>query len=294
MQDGIADQFNPSTFNISTVFQPNAISSNSSHFSPPDTILRSSDFVHFYAHKRTLLEVSDNNFNSLIPDDIPTPNPNTTGTQVIEVPEDAMTLNIMLHLIYGFSCKPFRPNLDLLGKALPALQNYGISVPDLLSDTEILSLLISFAPAHPLEVYALAGQVGLDHVAETASQFTLSTPLSSISEALAAQMGTKYLRLLFNLHISRVEALKEVLRSPPSTHEPTPGCSSADQKQVTRAWGLTAAYLVWDARADMSADTIATRLNVLLDNLQCFRCREKILVRIRAVLQEWAGVKRTI
>jgi hypothetical protein len=295
----------PSTLNIniSTTFHPNAVLSTSRYPTDPDTIFLSSDSVFFYVHQATILSVSENNFDGLLRD-VGTDSPpevryqrENSGNQpmIISVKEHSKVLNIVLHLIYALPCERFRPTLSLLNDALPALKTFGICPQKVIGEgSEICNLLISFAPSQPLEVYALAAQLELHHVAVAASRFVLSISLSSVTEELACQMGPTYLRLLFFLHLGRTEALKRHLLTPPDTHEPNETCTAAEQKKLIRAWALATAYLAWDARADTSAITISGSLSPLLEHLTCFHCRENLSTRIRTLLQDWSLVKCTI
>lgn len=292
-----SDQSN-THISISAAFHPSAILPSSPYPAEADTILLSSDSVFFYVHRSTLLEHSDNPFDGRLLDRDEGPY-YTSGAQeqatVILVPEHSTVLNIMLHFLYEMPCERFHPDLDTLNRAFSALSTHGISPGKLVkSNSEVASLLLSFSPAEPLQVYALAASLGLESVALIGSRFALGVSPAEITDALAEQMGPIYLRRLLFLHLGRIEALKRYLLIPPDTHPPTEKCSLAEQKTLTRAWALATAYLAWDAHADMSAITISASLTPLVERLTCFHCRENLASRIRTLLHDWSLVKRTI
>jgi hypothetical protein len=256
--------------------------------------------VFFYVHRSNLLEHSDNQFNGRLNDYLEDRYSQSSPSSkeqalVVPVPDDSSILNIVLHFLYCIPCERYRPDLEILSRVFPALQTYGISPRKLINhNSEISALLLSFAPARPLQTYALVASLDLESIALVASRFVLGVSLANVTDALAEQMGPVYLRRLFFLHLGRTEALKRYLLTPPDLHKPTENCSIAEQKKLTRAWALATAYLAWDAHADMSALTISTSLTPLVEHLTCFHCRENLSSRIRTLLHDWSLVKCTI
>lgn len=133
--------------------------------------------------------------------------------------------------------------------AVRALKSFGVPLTTYIApSTPLFTLLLANAPAAPLEIYALAGEHDLPHVAVSASPHLLSFPLPTLTDEMAQQMGPVYLKKLFFLHLGRSDALKRLLLPPPHPHSPTPECDFTEQKKLTRAWALASAYLAWDAR----------------------------------------------
>jgi len=227
---------------VSTTFYPGA----QLHPAPPDAILLSSDAVFFYVHSHLLHEASDNSFHSLL-------SPSTPSFQdresVLEIPETSAVLNIILHTVYQMSCSHYSPSFSDIVTAVTQLPYYGILPNSRITPANPLyTLLLSYAPLYPIELYALAASFDLYELAVSTSPHLLSFPLSSLTDEMAKSIGPVYLKRLFFLHFGRIDALKRVLLPPPLPHPPTQWCDFADQKKVTRAWALASAYLAWDAR----------------------------------------------
>lgn len=224
---------------VSTTFFPGA----QLHSLSPDAILLSSDSVFFYVHSHILLQTSDNRFHSLLPSSF------EGRESIVDIPETSVVLNIILHTIYEMSCSHYSPTFSTLITAVTRLPYYGINPKSRISpSTQLYILLLSYAPLYPIELYALAASFDLYDLAVSTSSHLLSFPLWSLSDEMAENIGPIYLKRLFFLHFGRIEALKRVLLPPPLPHPPTQWCDFADQKKVTRAWALAAAYLAWDAR----------------------------------------------
>ena len=224
---------------MSTTFFP-----GSEHLaSPPDTVLLTTDNVFFYVHSHLLLAASDNRFRELLQQHSNAQDP------VISVPENSTVLNIVLHSVYDMSCVQYSPSFSTIITAVNRLAVYGIPPKTRITPSSYLfSLLLSHAPAYPLELYALAASHDLYDLAVATSSHLLSFPLGSLTDEMAQYIGPIYLKRLFFLHFGRSDALKRVLLPPPHLHPPTPFCDLAEQKKLTRAWALASAYLAWDAR----------------------------------------------
>ena len=205
--------------------------------------------VFFNVHSTVLLQFSNNSFNSLIPLH-PIPPISDTGTHSeLILSEDSHVLNIVLHLLYMIPCQQFCPSVDVVSKSIDALIRYGVSIGTFAAlDTCLYNLILSRAPLHPIEFYAIAAEHDLYDLAVAISSHLMSFNLATLTDAMAAQMGPIYLRRLFFMHLGRNEALKRLLSTPPALHGPTPQCDFTEQKKLTRAWALAVAYLVWDTR----------------------------------------------
>jgi len=84
----------------------------------------------------------------------------------------------------------------------------------------------------------------------------MSFDLSTLTDEIVTQIGPIYLKRLFFLLLGRNEALKRLMSIPPALHGPTPQCDFTEQKKLTRAWALAAAYLAWDARPGLSHNVV--------------------------------------
>ena len=232
---------------------------------------------------------------------------------ILAVPEPSAVLNVLLHTIYDMSCAHYSPSFEQMVSAVHAMKDYGIP-PDsrILPSTPLFILLLSHAPLHPLELYAVAASYDLRDLAVSTSSHLLSLQLSSITESMAERIGPLYLRRLFFLHFGRVDALKRLLLSPPHPHAPTTWCDFTEQKKLTRAWALASAYLAWDARPgtlqlltphtcvqlttflppqDLSTSVMEAALNPLAEHLSCDLCRQALRERIKTLVVQWSVVK---
>ncbi|KAH7928217.1 hypothetical protein BV22DRAFT_216388 [Leucogyrophana mollusca] len=277
------------SFLISTAFPPGTPDS----FHPSDLILLSSDSVSFHVHRSVLQAASIRAFRISFPS-LP---PSSSGIvePVISIPESSTILNIILHSIYGQSIARYAPSFEALSTAVAALPPNELSISKFVTLSSPLgALILAHAPHRPIETYALAAQHDLHELAVATSSHLLSFNLSSITDKLAEQIGSRYLKRLFLLHSERIEALKGLLMPPPSPHSATPTCTSADQGNVARAWALTVAYLIWDSRVDLSTVTIETIFGTIESRTQCPICRDSLKSRVQTLIVQWTNVKRTI
>ena len=296
---------------VSTTFFPGA-DLGQSH--PPDLTLHSSDSVFFYVHSTALLHFSTNSFNSLVPLYPLSPASEDGSHPAIVLPEDSHVLNIVLHLLYTIPCSHFCPPIDVISKAVRALKRYGVPMKSFTTpDTCLYNLIMSRAPLHPIELYAIAAEHDLYDLAVAISPHLMSFNLATLTDEIVMQIGPMYLKRLFFLHLGRNEALKRLLFNPPTLHGPTPQCDFTEQKKLTRAWALAAAYLAWDARpglsrhvlssnrmsiysscyrlSDLSTSAISSALGSLQDHLSCQLCRDNLRQRVKQIIVEWSNVK---
>ena len=213
----------------------------------PDTILVSSNQVHFYVHRHRILSSSYNAFNARLHDVVSF----ARGTlPTLYLPDSGDVLNVVVHTMYGLSCVHFHPAFDTVAAALPALARYGVPLgpsPDPTAPTShagpVHELVLAHAPYHPIDTYALAARHGLDGAAVAASGHLLAFDLSLVTDALATAMGPVYLKRLFLLHQARRAALREILLRAPARAAAHPPC---DGRALLREWALVTASLVWD------------------------------------------------
>jgi len=285
----VDDETKASTLvSLSTTFYP-----GSRHLTtPPETILLTTDSVFFYVHSQLLLAASENRFRQLL---LPSQQPLDEQDPIIHVPENSTVLNIVLHTVYDISCAHYSPSFAAIVTAVNRLSVYGIPPKKrILPSTPLFSLLLSHAPLYPLEVYALAASHDLYDLAVSASSHLLSFPLASLTDEMAQHIGPIYLKRLFFLHFGRSDALKRVLLPPPNQHQPTTFCDFSEQKKLTRAWALASAYLAWDARPDLSTNTMESALRPLSEHLTCEQCQEALNDRIKNLVKQWSMIKMTI
>ncbi|KAF9035216.1 hypothetical protein BJ165DRAFT_658493 [Panaeolus papilionaceus] len=256
------------TIAVSTAFHP-----NSHPNAPPDTIFTTSDGVWFYTASKVILARSPSAFRTLLgmrlTDD-------RFRDVVIPIDIPSGEFNVIIHLLYGSSSAPHSPTFDTLVKAVDRLPLLDIDPKHyILPSTPLFSLLLSYAPLHPLDVYIVAGHHDLYELASQCSPHLLSLSLSTITDQQAERMSVLYLKKLMLLHVTRLNELREILLKVPDYHPETKKCTFNDQNAVSRAWALGTAGLVWDARPDLSTHSIQTSLE-----------------RIKDVVARWTSVKR--
>lgn len=200
--------------------------------------IKSPDDTEFYIHRQQLARASSNAFAGLL----------TIPAFSISILEPAVVLNIVFHTVYGMPCTHYNPSLDIVEAAIGVLIKYGIAPhPYASSSQPLYQLLLSHAPFHPIDAYAVAGKYGFEDAAVAISGHLLTYDLSRISDALSIKMTPVYLRRLVDLHHQRAEALKTIVMPPPGTHPQTWVCGGADESRLTNAWAYAVAQLAWAA-----------------------------------------------
>lgn len=208
---------------VSRTFHPDALINGF----PPDKMLVSSDDMQFFVHSFIL---------------------STTSRDTIQVEDDSVVLNIILHTLYNISCAPFQPSLGSLGRALDRLVFYGMEpTMYIVPPKTTFDVLASHAPYLPLELYTLAARFDLYDLALVASSHLLSLKLSSLSDEVCSRMGARYLLRLFRMHIDRLSALKDLVLVPPNLHPETSSCRARHQEAMIGEWSIVVAYLSRDA-----------------------------------------------
>jgi hypothetical protein len=235
-----------SMVSVSTAFFPRA-----SIFAAEkaDLVLLSSDLVFFYAHSSRLRTESTNKFNSFldtVQSNVDHIDHLEHGFTVVPVTESSEVVNIVLHTVYNMPFAHYSPQSNILMLAIHALDKYGISVKRYTAPhMPLYELLLRHAPTNPLQFYVLAGRYDLYDLAVPISSMLLA---NSLTEAGVDEIGPVYLARLIRLRCMRIDALKRLLLQPPRSHPPMWNCSLEDQTRLTRAWLLTSAYFVLEAR----------------------------------------------
>ncbi|TEB25358.1 hypothetical protein FA13DRAFT_1668709 [Coprinellus micaceus] len=268
---------------VSTYFHP-------SRFPQSDLILLSSDGIRFYVQKSDIDAASTATVPAFLffaghgADD-----------DVVQLPVGGQILTIILSAIYRVPRQLHSPTCDELIEAVDKMPEYALVPKELIAaDNPLLHLLLAHAPLRPLDIYALAGHHGIEQLAKPTSSHLLSVSLHHITDALAARIGTTYLRRLFLLHKTRVDTLKQILSQTPRFHPQTKLCDFEAQKKLTRTWALGTTRLAWKLRADTSTQDIKDVFEPLITNLGCGDCMEKLKEQLQDVLETWAIVNCTI
>ncbi|PPR06268.1 hypothetical protein CVT24_000887 [Panaeolus cyanescens] len=272
------------TISVSTAFHPNSHPNAS-----PDTIFTTSDSVWFYTSSTVILSRTPRAFRTLLGVSL---RDSRFRDVVIPIDIPSTEFNVIMHLLYGSSPAPHSPTFDTLLKAVDRLPLLDMNPQDyVLPNTPLYSLLLSYAPLHPLDVYSLAGHHDLYTLASQCSPHLLALSLSTITDQQAERMGAVYLKKLLLLHVGRIGHLRDILLKVPDFHPETKKCTFNDQKAVSRAWALGSASLVWDARPDLSSHSIQTSLSQLMEPLLCDQCQMALKNRIKDVVARWTSVK---
>ncbi|KAK0464699.1 uncharacterized protein EV420DRAFT_1618469 [Desarmillaria tabescens] len=247
-----------------------------------DVQLVSWDSVLFHVHRDRLLEASFNGFDGLLC--VPEPR--------VVVPETSNLLNIILHAIYDISCSPFQPSIDTLMDAVCLFPKYGLRAKDYISPSLPLFNDIRYRmPLSPLLTFVVSSNHGLEDLAVLASAHLLALDISTMSDNMVETINPVYLKRLFDLQTSRVNAFKRLLSVPPESHPATPECDFIAQKSLTRSWAFYTAYMLWDVRADMTAGMIERTFETLDSDLLCSLCKNCLRKRVKSIVIEWSELK---
>lgn len=191
------------------------------------------------------------------------------------------------------SCQRYGPGIDLISSAFSALAKYGLPIPNV--ESEIWTLLLKQVDSDPIRVYAIGAVYGMESVCVVASEHTLKASLSSLSESQALEIGPRYLRRLFFLHLGRTEALKRILGPPVQNHSPTAFCSEEGLDALQRAWrAMAAEILSKDLPQNTSEADMLSTFGPIFSSIGCRRCKENLQQRIGVAIRAWGSVKRSI
>ncbi|KAI0644390.1 hypothetical protein C8Q79DRAFT_768792 [Trametes meyenii] len=251
----------------------------------PDLVVSSLDRVQFHVHRQWLLYASNNGFCGILNDPITT----TTLT------ESAAVLDILFHTVYGLSCLHHQPALESAKGALMAMNKYGLSIPHFASPSlPLYQLILSYAAHHPIEAYVLASHYALEALAVPISAHLLAYDLSKMSDALVVEMGPIYFSRLYNLQRSRLAMLRDIVLRPPAAHAATRECGEERQQELTRAWAMASAEIVWSALPNTSTHALNSSFVNASTAVTCPECLEVLHRRLEEVTKERSAVRRTI
>ncbi|KAL0566929.1 hypothetical protein V5O48_015067 [Marasmius crinis-equi] len=247
---------------ISSTFGPT--SSISALRPPVDLVLLTSDSVVFFVDETTLLQASSNSFKSLLP--ITAKDQLQRFLFMEDIP--SVELEYILQAIYNIrgNSVPAFVDIQTLIRAVDHLPSYGILPGTAISPTSHLyQYLLSCAPLHPLEIYALAAQYGMETLAVVVSSHTLVVELSQISEDLSNRMGPVYMLRLFQLHTARTSTLKSLLAAQLELHYVTSTCNFDKQKRLQEGWNFAVASLSFTLRPGQYQTTPNLYCNTMAD-----------------------------
>ncbi|KAK0201627.1 hypothetical protein DFS33DRAFT_1263787, partial [Desarmillaria ectypa] len=247
-----------------------------------DMQLVSWDSVLFHVHRDQLIEASFNGFDALL----------YSPDSLIVIPEMSNLLNIILHAIYGISCSPFQPSINTLMDAVCLFPRYGLQANDYISPSLPLFNDIRYRmPLSPLLTFVVCSNHELEDLAVLASAHLLALDISTMNDKMVGSINPVYLKRLFDLQTSRVNAFKRLLSVPPESHPATPECDFIAQKSLTRSWAFYTAYMLWDARADMTAGMIERTFQTLDSDILCNLCKNCLRKRVKSIVIEWSELK---
>lgn len=172
---------------------------------------------------------------------------------VVAFPKPSPVLNVVLHIIYGRSCRPYNPSGAALLDAVDTLVAHGVAVQThIVAENPIFELFLAAARSDPLPFYACAGQHRIESLAVPISALLLGHRVYDFPDAMVERMGPVYLKRLVGLQQRRLEILRSLLIQPPEieiVHDPTSDCDQEEQQAVVRAWMFMSTYLIVEARA---------------------------------------------
>ncbi|KAJ8086876.1 hypothetical protein PM082_005701 [Marasmius tenuissimus] len=289
----IFDGRNFPTFTNSFTFGPAGAALDDDRHLAVNIILVSNDLVAFHTDENALIRASKNSFRGLLP--LPEERPQRV-LFLPEIPSDE--LEIMLHGVLNVPIDTTQSAIDIrtLIRAMDRLPKYGISPNSCITPAEshLHRFLLSCAPFHPLDVYALAAQYDIISLAVSASSHTLFHELSQITEDLSKRIGSVYMLRLFQLHMGRVDTLKKLLSVELGLHNPTPGCDFRKQRELQQMWNLALASMLHIIKPDTTTTSIRDAVMTHTAELTCKECIELRDKRLVKVIHEWSMAPRTI
>ena len=279
--------------NMANVVKHIALPALVGNVEPTDLIIMSNDWTCFHVHRSFLLLSSSNGFNNLLSSGY------SADEAIVYTPETTLVLAIILYTVYGVDCRQFSPSLEDLLVAAMTMPTYGMCLEVVLAPTTSLYCAIlthaSSSAQNALVVYSFASRHDLFLLASVVSSNLLSIHPLALTDESTCSMDPVYLKRLVLLHVDRTKALKKLLETPQAEHGPVPGCSAGEQKQrIKSTWSKIAAYLVFNASADLSTETIRGLFYAVHRGIPCALCKRSLEVRLQALTNDWANVKASV
>ncbi|TFK85203.1 hypothetical protein K466DRAFT_664665 [Polyporus arcularius HHB13444] len=252
----------------------------------PDIQFVTVDNGRFYAHRGLLRYVSSDAFGGLL----------AGRDESIHVPEASAIFAIALHVAYGLSCAHLTNiTLETIESAVNVLSKYGIPPQSFAApNMPLFQLILSQASYYPIDAYALAAHYGFQDLAVAVSSHLLAYDLSGLTDELCVKMGAVHIKLLFDLHQTRRNALKNIVMNPPKMHQPHLACGTREQQDLTLAWAFAAAEMAWNAPSSTSTYMMQSTFERAATDISCGECRTMLKTRIQEAMEEWSAVPRTI
>ncbi|KAK7682825.1 hypothetical protein QCA50_014209 [Cerrena zonata] len=270
---------------IHPIFHPDV------HFDQPtDLILTSADNVQFHIHRDRVVTSSTNCFNLLLL--LPT-------TEPIVLAEPSAIISTILCLIYD---KPFdsEPLPPAILASFDALHKYGLPSKKYLTPPSRLfaatqAQLLTQSTDFALDIYARASQDDLSELAKAASPILLSLTLPLTEPAQLHKIHPVYLQKLFALHSERLDALRQLLRTPPAAHPQTSSCGSEGRERLVTNWNIQASQVVLSSESPaIPPADVRKILSKINSSLTCEDCKTKLKDGIDRVVHGWESTKNTI
>lgn len=227
----------------------------------PNIITLSSDNVFFLVHYHKLVTVSHNNFGWSIP---PTYGEicNNLDYKALELclAETTEVLNVLLCTIYGIPCDTYHPSFQCLLASVEALKKYGLCLQrHLIQGKPLYNTFLNHIPICPLEIYAIAGENGLEDLGVASSSYTLSHSVHAIPDYLVVRIGDRYMQRLRNLHAMRMGTLKNMFEVKLYPHVGKPYCSVQNRSIAESAFRLKGTEICCNGHPGESNSASETR-----------------------------------
>ncbi|KAF8598921.1 hypothetical protein BDV93DRAFT_450177 [Ceratobasidium sp. AG-I] len=262
-----------------------------------DLSLLATDAVFFYAHRAVLLRRSSNNFGGLVTSEHVV---SQTGSQIRSSPDLILTnyrpevLQVVLLALYELPMSLCDPSFETLCAVITALATLGYDLQSIAPpQSELFKLFLEAAEGDPLSIYAIAAQHSFEELAISASRFSLNKPIKNLSDELAEQMGTVYLRRLLRLHLQHTTSLRHLITPPPVLHPPTddyPKCNKEMQESVNQTWLVVSAYVI----VQNSSSGIQGMIGPFAGRVECPDCVQSLNRRIETFHEDWNKVRSSI
>lgn len=183
-------------------------------------------------------------------------------------------ISLILLSAYSMDIPPDMADWTVLSEAVTALATqYGFAPSTHLSTASpLFRALLLHASVRPQEVYALAAEYAGEDLAVAASAYLLSLQVDMISDEWAQRVGVSYLNRLLTLLDTRVEALRQIVQTPPQLHPPTQRCDVRDQNgKMMSEWAQGVAQVVVHARYAVAGSDVLRLTPDSIDQIRLHR-----------------------